>query len=162
MVGVGVGVIGSILAILGYIRLQRATHRPVTTWPLGCIGLVLVLVGFFVVGYTVRGSGWVIVLYEAQGVYLFVLGIAVVLYAILGIWATRRSAIMLSVGIILAGFSFLSSWFGYTDFEPRCDEVGCNYLLARSTVFWVMMLGLLLAFATFLIGYGIASFRKRN
>jgi len=104
----------------------------------------------------------VIVLYEAQGVYLFVLGIAVVLYAILGIWATRRSAIMLSVGIILAGFSFLSSWFGYTDFEPRCDEVGCNYLLARSTVFWVMMLGLLLAFATFLIGYGIASFRKRN
>jgi len=113
--------------------------------------------------YSVRGSGWVIVLYEAQGVYLFALGIAVVLYAILGIWATRRSAIMLSVGIILAGFSLLLSWIGYTELEMRCDvETGCDALLARSTVFWFVMLGLLLAFATFLMGYGIASFRKRN
>jgi hypothetical protein len=69
---------------------------------------------------------------------------------------------MLSVGVILAGFSLLSSWLGYTDFEPRCDEIGCNYLLARSTVLWVMILGLLLAFAAFFMGYGIASFRKHN
>jgi len=162
-IGVGVGVIGLILAILGYIRLQRVTRRPVTTWPLGCIGLVLVLAGFFLMGYYVRGSGWIIGLYELQGVYFFALGIAVVLYAILSIWATQRSAIMLSVGIILAGFSLLLSWIGYTELEMRCDvETGCNALLARSTASYFVMLGLLLAFATFLVGYGLASFRKRN
>ena len=49
------------------------------------------------------------------------------------------------------------------EFDTRCNvEVGCNALLARSTVFDVVVWGLLLAFATFLMGYGIASFRKRN
>jgi hypothetical protein len=160
-IGVGVGVIGFILAILGYLRPRRVTHRPVATWLLAFIGLILILAGFFLMGYVVRGSGWVIVLYEAQGVYLFALGIAVILYAILSIWATRRSAIMLSVGIILAGFSLLEFAIEKSELELRCNtEVGCNPLLAQSTVSGVVMLGLLLAFATFIMGFGVASFRS--
>lgn len=41
---------------------------------------------------------------------------------------------MLSIGIILAGFSLLLSWIRFMGLEMRCDvETGCNALLAGST-----------------------------
>mgnify|MGYP007042357830 CR=1 FL=1 len=162
-VGVGLGVMGLILAILGYVRLQRVAHKPLKIFgPLTCIALLLVLAGLFAIGFDVRGSGWVIALYSALGVYLLALGIGIGLYAIFSIWANWKSAIMLSVGTVLAVFSLVSLNAAYSDFLPRCfAEVGCNPLLARSTVVGVVMFGLLLAIATFLMGYGIASFKKR-
>jgi len=162
-VGISLGVVGLILTILGYVRLQRIAHNPLKTfWPLTCIALLLVLAGLFGIGFDIRGSGWVIALYSMEGAYLFSLGVAIGLYAVFSIWTNWRSAIMLSAGIVLAGFSLLSLYATYTDFLPRCfAEVGCNALLARSTVSGVVMLGLLLAFATFLIGFTVASFGKR-
>jgi hypothetical protein len=162
-VGVGVGVIGLILAIFGYLRLRRVTHRLVTTWPLGFIALVLILAGYFLMGYTVRGSGWAITLYSAQGVYLLALGFAVALYALIGIFATQRSSIMLSVGMILASLSLLEFAAEPSELGTRCNvEAGCNALLAQSTVVGFIMWGLVLAFAAFLMGCGIASFRRRS
>lgn len=162
-VGVSVGVIGLALAIMGNVRPRRVRQGPVRTWPLGFIALGLVLGGFFLLGYTIRGAGWVIALYSSQGGYLFALGVGIGLYAVFGIWANWRSAIMLSAGIIIAGFTLLLLYGTYTDFLPRCfAEVGCDPLLARSTVFGVIMLGLLLALATFVMGLGIGSFRKKT
>lgn len=163
-VGVSLGAIGLILAILAFRRLQRIAPKPLKTFgPLTCIALLLVLAGLIAMGFVVRGSGWVIALYSTEGGYLFALGVGIGLYAIFGIWANWRSAIMLSAGIIVAGFSLLFLYGTYTDFLPRCfAEVGCNPLLARSTVFGVIMLGLLLALATFVMGLGIASFRKKT
>jgi hypothetical protein len=106
--------------------------------------------------------GWVIALYRVEGLYLFALGVATGLYAIFNLYANWRSAVMLSAGIVTAGFSLFSLFAAYTDFLPRCFvEVGCNPALARSTAFDLVWLGLLLAFATFIAGYGTASFRKR-
>jgi cytochrome bd-type quinol oxidase subunit 1 len=162
-VGFSVGVIGSVLAILGYVRLQRVAGRPWTTFgPLTGIALVLVLTGLFAMGFVMRGSGWVIALYGVEGLYLFALGVATGLYAIFNLYANWRSAVMLSTGIVTAGFSLFTLYATYTDFLPRCFvEVGCNPALARSTAFDLVWLGLLLTFATFIVGYGTASFRKR-
>jgi len=163
-VGIVFGSIGLFLAILGYLRLQRVAHKPLKTFgPVTCVALILVLSGLLALGFYVRGSGWVIALYSMEGSYLFALGIAIGLYAIFNIWTNWRSAIMLSVGIVFAGFFLLILYGAYTDFLPRCfAEVGCNPELARSTVFWVMMFGLLLAFASFVMGCGVASFTKKT
>ena len=161
-VGVSMGTIGLLSAVLGY-RELRVTRGPMMCWKLGCVGLVLILLGYFLMGYTLRGSGWVIALYFPQGLYLFAIGIGIGLYTIFAISGTQRSAIMLSVGVVLAGFLLLMLYGAYTDFLPRCfADVGCNSELARNTVFWVMVLGLLLALATFIMGYGAASFRKTS
>lgn len=163
-VGVVFGAIGLIFAVLGYVRSQRVPHKPLETYrPLTSVALMLVLAGLFAIGFDVRGSGWVIALYSMEGAYLLGLGIAIGLYTILSIWTSWRSAIMLSVSIVFAGLFLLALYGAYTDFLPRCfAEVGCNSELARSTVFWVMMFGLLLASATFVMGYGVASFRRRS
>lgn len=163
-VGLSFGAIGLILAILAFSRLQRIAPKPLKTFgPLACIALLLVLAGLFAMSFVVRGSGWVIALYSMEGAYLFALGVGIGLYAIFNIWANWRSAIMLSAGITVAGFSFLILYGTYTDFLPRCFvEVGCNPLLTRSTVFGVITLGLLLALATFVMGLGIGSFRKKT
>jgi hypothetical protein len=124
--------------------------------------MVLILGGLLLMGFLIRGNGWVIGLYGLQGLYLFALGAAVGLCTIFGAFANWRSAIMLSVGIVVAGYSLFSLYAIYTDFLPRCFvEVGCNPDLARSTVFGVIVLGFLFALATFILGLGIASFRKR-
>jgi len=116
-VGFSLGVIGLVLAILGYVRLQRVAGRPWTTfWPLTGIALVLVLAGLFAMGFVIRGSGWVIVLYGAEGLYLFALGVATGLYAIFKLYANWRSSVMLSAGIVIAGFSLFTLYATYTDF----------------------------------------------
>ncbi len=160
---VSLGGIGLILVIVGYIKSRRAAPKPLTTFaPLISIACVLFLAGLFLMGFIIRGNGWAIGLYGLQGNYLFALGVAVALFTIFRVRSNWRSAIILSVGIVLSGYSFFSLYATYTDFLPRCFvEVGCSPVLARSTVFGVIMLGLLLALATFLMGYGIASFRKR-
>jgi hypothetical protein len=162
-VGFTLGVIGLVLAIFGYMRLQRIAGRPwKTSCPLTGIALVLVVAGLFAMGFVLRGSGWAVVLYGLQGLYLFTLGFAIGLYAIFNLYANWRSAVMLSAGIVTAGFSLFSLFAIYTDFLPRCFvEVGCNPALARSTAFDLLELGLLLAFATFIVGFGTASFRKQ-
>jgi hypothetical protein len=162
-VGFSLGVIGSVLAMLGYVRLQRVAGRPWRTfWPLTGIAVVLVLAGLFAMGFVIRGNGWVIALYGMEGLYLFALGVSTGLYAIFNLYANWRSSVMLSTGIVTAGFSLFSLFAAYTDFLPRSFvEVGCNPALARSTAFDLVWLGLLLAFATFIVGYGTASFRKR-
>jgi len=156
--GFSLGVIGLVLAVLGYARVQRVAGRPWKTFgPLTGIALVLVLAGLFAMGFVIRGSGWVIVLYGAEGLYLFVLGVATGLYAIFNLYANWRSAVMLSAGIVIAGFSLLTLFATYTDFLSRCFvEVGCNPALARSTAFDLLKLGLLLALAAFIVGSGIA------
>jgi hypothetical protein len=163
-VGVSLGAIGLILAILAFRRLQRIAPKPLKIFrPLICTAVLLVPAGLFLMGFVVRGSGWVIALYSTEGSYLFALGVGIGLYAIFGTWADWRSAIMLSAGIIVAGFTLLLLYGTYIDFLPRCfAEVGCDPILARSTVFGVLMLGLLLALATFVMGLGIGSFRKKT
>jgi hypothetical protein len=161
--GFSLGVIGLALAISGYLRLQRVADRAWKTFgPLICIALVFVLVGIFAMGFLIRGSGWAIGLYGFEGLYLFCLGIAIGLYAVFNLYANWRSAAMLSAGMVIAGFSLFTIFGIYSDFLPRCFvEVGCNPDLARSIALDLIWLGLLLAFSTFLVGYGIASIRKR-
>ena len=162
-VGFSLGVIGSVLSILGYVRLQRVAGRAWKTyWPLTGIALVLVLVGLFAMGFVIRGSGWVIALYGGEGLYLFALGVGTGLYAVFNLYANWRNAATLSAGMVIAGFSLFTLYGIYSDFLPRCFvEVGCNPNLARTTALDLVWLGLLLAFATFLVGYGTAKFRKK-
>lgn len=157
-VGVGLGFIGLILGILGYQKLRRVAHEPVRTWLLAYIAVAFVVAGIFLMNYFASGSGWSIALYEPQGIYLFVLGVSVGLCTILRIWVPLRSAIMLSVGIILAGFSLFDFVIAKSELELRCNlEVGCNAILAQSTASYLEVMGLILALAGFLIGVGITS-----
>jgi hypothetical protein len=114
-------------------------------------------------GYIVQGTGWSIGLYEPQGLYLFALGIGIGLYTLFDTVATQRSAIMLTVGIMLASLSLFEFSTVPSEFVPRCNvETGCNPLYAQATVYGIMQWALVLAFASFIMGYGIASFRKHS
>lgn len=156
-VGVGIGIIGLISVIVGYRKLQRVTRSPLPALMLGSVGLILILAGYSLMGYVVRGSGWVIVLYGEQGLYLFVLGIGMVIYVVLHVFVRSISAVLLSVGFILAGYPILEFLVIPSDFDQRCNvQTGCSAVLAHNTIIGFIMLGLLLAFATFLIGFGLA------
>ena len=65
-------------------------------------------------------SSLVIVPYGAEPLYLFVLGVATGPCAIFNLDANWRSAVMLSAGTVIAGFSLFTLFATYTDLLSRC------------------------------------------
>lgn len=68
----------------------------------------------------------------------------------------RLGALFIAIGISLGFYSLFVSSLLYDDFLPRCSpDVGCNALLAASTIAQVRDLGYQLSLGAFLFGLGL-------
>lgn len=129
-------------------------------------GLALFLTSGILSSIDISGPGYQVYLYGPEGFYLGTIGVGTLLFAGFSL-ATRKLVIAacLAIGVVLCGISlfFLSAQYG--DFFLRCaTDVGCNATLARTTVSNFLYYGFVLAFGSFLFGFGLSyllSHRKK-
>lgn len=170
-VAVVVGILGVLLIVYGVAkRLLRsfAYARPSNnkaTVATTVSGFTVLVAGLVLSEIDLTGPGWSIVLYSAQGFYLEVLGVGILLFA--GLVVTTRSGVgslFLSVGGVLSGLSLLLISLSSSDFSLRCStDFGCSPILAASTVSDMITFGYVLAVGAFLLGLGLSVlFRKRT
>ena len=170
--GVIVGVAGFGLVIYGALQQRREGPRAQTTAPhgddvvgfAGVSGVVLLVLSFVLSGIDLTGPGWSILLYQGQGLYLGILGIGMLLFAVFASMTRKRgTALFLAAGVILCGISLLLSFTLRSEFELRClPDIECSPLLATSTVSEMVYLGYVLAAGTFLIALGLSSYLNRG